>query len=154
MVGKFGEYSRTLGDVFGPERVFRLLSARKILEHWEMCSVRNWRGAAGADRGILEHWEMCSVRNLSVVVGIGATILEHWEMCSVRNKNAGHGDARLILEHWEMCSVRNISGVRARRAYSRTLGDVFGPERHDEDSELPSGSGAQGGVANPNPCKF
>lgn len=37
---------------------------------------------------------------------------------------------------------------------SRTLGDVFGPERHDEDSELPSGSGAQGGVANPNPCKF
>ena len=40
------------------------------------------------------------------------------------------------------------------RADSRTLGDVFGPERHDEDSELPSGSGAQGGVANPNPCKF
>ena len=39
----------------------------------------------GCWRSILEHWEMCSVRNFDILELALLTILEHWEMCSVRN---------------------------------------------------------------------
>ena len=39
----------------------------------------------GCWRSILEHWEMCSVRNKMLTVVEINRILEHWEMCSVRN---------------------------------------------------------------------
>ena len=39
----------------------------------------------GCWRSILEHWEMCSVRNNANLLNTCGTILEHWEMCSVRN---------------------------------------------------------------------
>ena len=35
---------------------------------------------------ILDHWEMCAVRNILMPRYIGEPILDHWEMCAVRNR--------------------------------------------------------------------
>ena len=40
---------------------------RPILEHWEMCSVRNEKQFTERWEFILEHWEMCSVRNRGLI---------------------------------------------------------------------------------------
>ena len=37
-----------------------------ILDHWEMCAVRNARAARVNAGGILDHWEMCAVRNTGI----------------------------------------------------------------------------------------
>ena len=34
---------------------------------------------------ILDHWEMCAVRNEIVLADLMQKILDHWEMCAVRN---------------------------------------------------------------------
>ena len=34
-----------------------------ILDHWEMCAVRNRAAASSSRQTILDHWEMCAVRN-------------------------------------------------------------------------------------------
>ena len=35
-----------------------------ILDHWEMCAVRNGEADAEEKAVILDHWEMCAVRNV------------------------------------------------------------------------------------------
>ena len=51
---------------------------------------------------ILEHWEMCSVRNCRMILPSATAILEHWEMCSVRNVMTKIPSCRLVLEHREV----------------------------------------------------
>ena len=77
-----------------------------ILDHWEMCTVRNIQGLVSSQAKILDHWEMCTVRNETKRFTKFGFILDHWEMCTVRNPPR-HAPARSqILDHWEMCTVR------------------------------------------------
>ena len=51
-----------------------------ILDHWEMCAVRNQDRVAGSENPILDHWEMCAVRNGLSLYNKWSGILDHFEM--------------------------------------------------------------------------
>ena len=56
-----GGDSRSLGDVRCPEQIKPEHLAQMILDHWEMCAVRNDLLSHQRARHILDHWEMCSI---------------------------------------------------------------------------------------------
>ena len=43
-------------------------SMLNILDHWEMCAVRNMQKRTKNIVNILDHWEMCAVRNESCLL--------------------------------------------------------------------------------------
>ena len=57
------EKAEIFGSLSGIFLKFQRVGAVGILDHWEMCAVRNYALIEDNPEDILDHWEMCAVRN-------------------------------------------------------------------------------------------